>query len=141
MRVPSGHSPKIHQVGDLGHLPGVTFFGPVGRNGSTSSAFGGGRRPGGQLGAEAVTHDEADAALAAGIDEAVCWRPAESVRAMTSLASGSTGSWANAASSRRTSGLWADPAAALPGRKMAARASPVASRKATIGGEKPKPCL
>ena len=54
-----GPQSKIHQVGDLGHHPGVTLVGPVGRNGRHPALLREVDDQARQLGTEAVPHDEA----------------------------------------------------------------------------------
>ena len=66
-----GPAAQIHQVRDLGCHPGVTLVGSVGRNGRHPAVLRDVDDQAGQIGAEAVPHDEADATLTTGVDEAV----------------------------------------------------------------------
>ena len=62
---------QVHQVGDLGHLAGVAFLGPVGRNGPLPALLGHDGHHRGQLGVQLEADDEAHASLSAGLRQAV----------------------------------------------------------------------
>ena len=62
---------QVDQIGDLAHLGVITPLGAVGADRGLPAALGDGDHDGGDLGGQGVPDDEADLALAAGVQEPV----------------------------------------------------------------------
>ena len=117
---------------ELGDLADLAFGRPVRGEGRHPPDAAGADDGGGDRFGKRMPHDEADAARPAVLQEGMGApggiRPGDDLL----LRRGSTGNWARAASSTVT---WsaAVPEPALPGRKIPAKGSPVASRNASKG--------